>query len=70
MKVQNALSDKLGIRFINKSYDKLQIPDNSLIYCDPPYERNNKITKTVLIILFSGNGVEIKQRGHIIYVKI
>ena len=27
-----------GIRFVNESYDKLQIPDNSLIYCDPPYE--------------------------------
>jgi DNA adenine methylase len=38
---KNALnqSDSLkGIRFINETYDKLQIPENSLIYCDPPYE--------------------------------
>jgi len=27
-----------GIRFLNESYDKLQIPNNSIIYCDPPYE--------------------------------
>lgn len=27
-----------GIIFVNESYDKLLIPDNSLIYCDPPYE--------------------------------
>jgi len=38
---KNALnqSDSLkGIRFVNETYDKLQIPENSLIYCDPPYE--------------------------------
>lgn len=27
-----------GIIFKNCSYDKLEIPPNSIIYCDPPYE--------------------------------
>ena len=32
-------SSKLrGIRFYNKNYWELEIPDNSIIYCDPPYE--------------------------------
>ena len=27
-----------GVIFESKSFDRLYIPDNSLIYCDPPYE--------------------------------
>ena len=27
-----------GVDFYNVSYDKLDIPPNSIIYCDPPYE--------------------------------
>jgi DNA adenine methylase len=27
-----------GVRFVNESYLDLTIPDNSLIYCDPPYK--------------------------------
>lgn len=27
-----------GIEFICNDYQKLEIPDNSLIYCDPPYQ--------------------------------
>ena len=27
-----------GVKLVNCSYDKLEIPENSIIYCDPPYE--------------------------------
>ena len=27
-----------GIKFKHSSYDELEIPSNSIIYCDPPYE--------------------------------
>ena len=27
-----------GVEFVNSSYQDLEIPPNSLIYCDPPYE--------------------------------
>lgn len=27
-----------GVLFINCSYNDLEVPDNSIIYCDPPYE--------------------------------
>ena len=27
-----------GVKLLNKNYTKLEIPLNSLIYCDPPYE--------------------------------
>ena len=30
------------VLFFNSTYDKLPIPDNSLIYCDPPYQNTAK----------------------------
>lgn len=31
-----------GINFYHSAYDKLEIPKNSIIYCDPPYENTTK----------------------------
>ena len=31
-----------GVRFVCESYSDLQMPDNSLIYCDPPYDNATK----------------------------
>ena len=28
-----------GVKFVHSSYEALDIPDNSLIYCDPPYAK-------------------------------
>ena len=42
---QNAIkqSEKLqGVDFVAKGYADLEIPTNSLIYCDPPYEGTTK----------------------------
>ena len=34
----NKQSKKLqGVEFIHSSYDSLEVPENSFIYCDPPY---------------------------------
>lgn len=38
--IKNALKqiDNLkGVKFLNGSYDEIIIPDNSVVYCDPPY---------------------------------
>jgi DNA adenine methylase len=36
-------SEKIkGVEFYNFSYEKLQIPPNSIIYCDPPYKGTDK----------------------------
>lgn len=32
--------DLSGIKFVCSTYDKLEIPDNSIIYCDPPYQES------------------------------
>ena len=34
----NQIKNIKGIEFRHSSYDKLEIPSNSIIYCDPPYE--------------------------------
>ena len=31
-----------GVRFVHSSFENLPIPDNSIIYCDPPYEGTTK----------------------------
>jgi DNA adenine methylase len=39
----NKQSENLqGVEFIHSSYQNLEIPSNSLIYCDPPYEGTTK----------------------------
>lgn len=39
IKTQKSITD---ITFTSTEYSKLQIPANSLIYCDPPYENTSK----------------------------
>ena len=34
----NQMKNIKGIEFRHSSYDELEIPSNSIIYCDPPYE--------------------------------
>jgi len=31
-----------GVEFVHSSYDELEIPDNSIIYCDPPYKNTKQ----------------------------
>ena len=40
--VEKAIKSSNGIDFIHSSYQDLDIPNNSLIYCDPPYEGTTK----------------------------
>ena len=35
-------SNLQGVKLLHKQYDKLNIPPDSLIYCDPPYENTTK----------------------------
>lgn len=40
--VYKAIKSSVGIKFVHSSYLDLEIPPNSLIYCDPPYEGTTK----------------------------
>lgn len=43
-----------GVKFVNESYMDLKIPNNSLIYCDPPYEGTTKYKNDFDHVAFLG----------------
>ena len=57
-----------GIKFINESYDKLIIPDNSLIYCDPPYEGTTKYKDDFNHSIFWDWCRGMENKGHIVFI--
>lgn len=57
-----------GVEFINKSYLELEIPSNSLIYCDPPYEGTTKYKNDFDHDEFWQWCREKKKEGHTIFV--
>jgi len=57
-----------GIRFINESYDKLEIPDNSIIYCDPPYQGTTSYKDGFNHVYFWNWCREMKKLGHTIFI--
>ena len=57
-----------GIRLVNESYLNLQIPENSLIYCDPPYENTTKYKDDFNHLEFWEWCRNKTKEGHIVYV--
>jgi DNA adenine methylase len=57
-----------GVRLINESYLDLQIPENSLIYCDPPYEGTTKYKDSFNHTEFWNWCRQKAKEGHIIFV--
>lgn len=52
------------VRFINESYLDLRIPDNSLIYCDPPYEGTTKYKNDFNHAIFWNWCRDMSRKGH------
>lgn len=44
--ITNQIPNIIGIKFYNKDYSNFPIPDNSIIYCDPPYQNTTNYSKT------------------------
>jgi len=57
-----------GIRIFNQSYDKLQIPKNSIIYLDPPYEGTTGYKDKFDSQKLWGWCRKMKAEGHTIFV--
>lgn len=59
-----------NIDFYNLTYNELIIPENSIIYCDPPYKNTTKYTATNTFKhdLFWEWCRTMKNKGHIIYI--
>lgn len=58
----------IGIEFKNVSYDKLEIPENSLIYCDPPYKNTLGYLESFDSDKFYIWCEEMVKKGHIVLV--
>ena len=57
-----------GVEFVHSSYQDLEIPANSLIYCDPPYEGTSKYKDEFNHIEF-WEWVRVKtKQGHKVFV--
>ena len=57
-----------GVIFQNKSYYELELPPNSIVYCDPPYEGTTKYANDFNHNLFWNWVRNISKQGHIVFV--
>lgn len=57
-----------GVRLLNSSYLDLSIPDNSLIYCDPPYEGTTRYKDDFNHDVFWQWCRDMSNKGHIVFV--
>ena len=57
-----------GVRLVNESYLDLQIPENSLIYCDTPYEGTTKYKDSFNHAEFWDWCRQKAKEGHIVFV--
>lgn len=57
-----------GVEFLNSSYQDLEIPENSLIYCDPPYEGTTKYKDDFNHVDFWEWCRTKARKGHLVYV--
>ena len=58
----------LGVTFQNKPYYELELPPNSIVYCDPPYEGTTKYANDFDHNLFWNWVRNISKQGHTVYV--
>ncbi len=69
--IVNQAKNLKGIKFFNLNYLDLVIPDNSIIYCDPPYENTYKYDankKEFVHNIFWDWCREKSKEGHYVYV--
>ena len=66
--IMKQLPNLQGVNFIHSNYDELEIPSNSIIYCDPPYEGTTKYKDTFDHIKFWNWCREKSKEGHLIFI--
>ena len=68
--IQKQIPKLKGVKFTNTSYDKIEIPKDSIVYCDPPYEATTKYVgrETFNHILFWDWCREKSKQGHSVWV--
>lgn len=66
--VQKQIEKLKGVVFTNKEYWNLQIPPNSIIYCDPPYQNTTKYSHAFDHSRFWDWCREKSKQGHKVYI--
>ena len=62
------LDNLQGAVFSSIPYQELIIPENSIIYCDPPYKGTTRYTEDFDHFAFYTWCREMKSKGHIVFV--
>jgi DNA adenine methylase len=57
-----------GVIFQNKHYYELELPPNSIIYCDPPYEGTTKYAHSIDHSFYWNWVRDISKQGHTVFV--
>jgi len=57
-----------GVKFTNLKYNEIEIPESSIIYCDPPYQNTTKYSNDFNHILFWDWCREKSKQGHKVYI--
>ena len=57
-----------GVKFVYSNYQDLDIPDNSIIYCDPPYENTTSYKDKFNHSKFWGWCREMSKKGHKVFI--
>jgi len=57
-----------GVEFLNLKYNEIEIPKESIIYCDPPYQNTTGYSNSFNHILFWDWVREKSKQGHKVYV--
>ena len=57
-----------GVIFQNKPYYELELPPNSIVYCDPPYEGTTKYANNFDHNIFWNWVRNISKQGHTVFV--
>lgn len=66
--VKNQIDKMKGVVFKNKSYYELELPPNSIVYCDPPYEGTTKYSNEFDHVRFWKWVRKISRQGHTVFV--
>jgi DNA adenine methylase len=66
--VSNQLDNLKGILLENKDYSNLSLPDNSIVYCDPPYEGTTAYADKFNHTIFWDWVRAVSAKGHSVYV--
>lgn len=66
--VLKQISSLSGVVMENKSYENLEIPQNSIIYCDPPYAGTEKYADTIEHNVFWDWVRKLSAQGNTVFV--